>query len=253
MGALNDTIEILKLFTFSEPAIGQAELARRLDRPKATVHRALKALKESGLLDYDSATRLYSPGMRLFELGQIFRSKNHFLDLLTRQLQKICDTAGHTGYITVFDGSALMVLRMIRGSSPLAIATAPGYRAAAHSTSNGRAMLALLDDAAWRQRVPEPLPFVSKTTPANHAELKEIIGQIRATGRSSAANESYEGAAAQGVAMRDPDTDEIYGVAISYPISLLTPELKEEIALMLDRLRADMGSLRTSGSDGRSA
>lgn len=240
MGALGDTIDILKLFSFEEPSFNQAELARRLDRPKATVHRALKALKESGLLEYDSNTRLYSPGMRLFELGQIFRSQNHFLDLLNKRFQLICESIGHTGYITVFDGSDLMVLRMIRGPSPLAIATAPGYRTAAHSTSNWRAMLALLDDQEWRRRVPEPLPFVSKITPANHEELQEILGRIRATGRSSADSESYPGVAAQGTAMRDPDTGEIYGVAISLPQTLMTPEFREIIAGKLDQLRSDM-------------
>lgn len=185
-------------------------------------------------------TRLYSPGMRLFELGQIFRSQNHFLDLLNKRLQQLCADIGHTGYITVFDGSDLMVLRMIRGSNPLAIATAPGYRTAAHSTSNGRAMLALLEDAEWRRRVPEPLPFVSKKTPVDHAELQEILGGIRSTGRSSAEDESYPGVSAFGVAMVDHETGEIYGVALSIPTSLMTPELREEALMRLERLRVEM-------------
>ena len=240
MSALSVALDILKVFTFTEPALNQAELARRLAHPKATVHRALKALRESELLEYDATTRLYSPGMRLFELGQIFRSQNHFLDLLNKRLQRICEDFGHTGYITIFDGSDLMVLRMIRGSSPLAIATAPGYRAAAHGTSNGRAMLALLDDEAWQQRVPEPLPFVSQKTPADHAELRGIIGRIRSTGRSATENESYEGVASQSVAFRDPDSGEIYGVAISYPARLLDAPAREELAFALDKLRAEM-------------
>lgn len=240
MGAMDDAIEIFKSFSITEPAFTQADLARRLNRPKATVHRALKALTHSGLLEFDSSTRLFSPGMRLFELGQIFRSQNQFLDFLNKRVQQICDIAGHTGYITVFDGADLMVLRMLRGSSPLAIATAPGYKTAAHSTSNGRAMLALLDDAEWRRRVPEPLPFVSPKTPANHAELEKIIGQIRATGRSFSANEAYEGVAAQSVAVRDPDTSEVYGIAISCPASLLNDDLREQIGKMLDQLRNDI-------------
>ncbi|WP_313474919.1 helix-turn-helix domain-containing protein, partial [Agrobacterium pusense] len=48
MGVLDDTIAIFECFSLEEPAIGQADLARRLDRPKATVHRALKSLVASG-------------------------------------------------------------------------------------------------------------------------------------------------------------------------------------------------------------
>ncbi|GHC78286.1 IclR family transcriptional regulator [Limoniibacter endophyticus] len=240
MGALDDAISILGCYTLEEPALSQAELARRLDRPKATVHRALKSLKESGLLEYDEVSRLYAPGMRLFELGQISRSRNHFLDLVYKRVLQICEIGGHTGYITAFDGPDLMVLRVVRGSSPMAIASTPGYKTAAYATSNGRAMLAMLDDDAWKKRVPEPLPYVSPNVPANHVELMERIGRIRATGRSYSSNEILEGVSSQGVAMRDPDTMEIIGVAISYPASMGTPELKEKIAVLLDHMQTDL-------------
>jgi IclR family transcriptional regulator, KDG regulon repressor len=240
MGVLDDAIAIFECFSVEEPAIGQADLVRRLDRPKATVHRALKSLVCAGLIEYDHSTRLYAPGMRLFELGQIFRSRHHFLDLLYKRVKQICDIGGHTGYITVFDGPDLIVLRVVRGSNPLAIASTPGYKSSAYATSNGRAMLALLDDGVWKQRVPEPLPYVSPNSPKDHADLLEIIGKIRATGRSYASNEIVEGVSSQGVALRDPDTMEIFGVAISYPASLGTADLKENIAILLDKMRTDM-------------
>ncbi|TXI08347.1 MAG: IclR family transcriptional regulator [Rhizobium sp.] len=240
MGVLDDAVAIFACFSVEEPALGQADLARRLDRPKATVHRALKTLVAAELLDYEPGTRLYSPGMRMFELGQIFRSRRHFLDLIYKRVQLICDIGGHTGYITVFDGADLMVLRVVRGSSPLAIATTPGYKSAAHATSNGRAMLAMLEDAEWKRRVPEPLPYVSANSPTNHSELMERIGKVRATGRSYASNEIVEGVSSQGVAMRDPETHEIFGVAISYPTSMGTVDLKEKIAVLLDQMRTDL-------------
>jgi DNA-binding IclR family transcriptional regulator len=246
MGVLEDAVSIFECFSLEEPAIGQADLARRLDRPKATVHRALKSLVAAGLLEYEHSTRLYSPGIRLFELGQIFRSRHHFLDLLYKHVKQICDIGGHTGYITVFDGADLMVLRVVRGSNPLAIASTPGYKSSAYATSNGRAMLALLEDTGWKQRVPEPLPFVSGNSPRDHADLMERIGRIRATGRSFASNEIVEGVSSQGVALRDPDTMEIFGVAISYPASLGTPELKEKIAVLLDQMRTDLSLDRLS-------
>ncbi|MEB2846357.1 hypothetical protein [Endobacterium cereale] len=40
--------------------------------------------------------------------------------------------------------------------------------------------------------------------------------------------------------MRDPETLEIFGVAISYPASLGTPELKEKIAVLLDQMRTGL-------------
>jgi len=240
MSALEDAIAILGCFSFEDPALTQAELIRRVQRPKATVSRVMKTLRDTGMLEFDAASRLYRPGIRLFELGQISRSHQNYLDLVHKRLQHVCEVGGHTGYITVFDGPQLAVLRMLRGSSPIAIATTPGYRAWPHATSNGRAMLALLTDEEWRLRVPDELPILSKNTPRTHEELLERIRAVRETGRSSSSDDSYEGVSSQGIALRDPDSHEVIGVAISYPTSLGTPEMKEKIAILLDEMKRDL-------------
>lgn len=240
MSALEDAIAILGCFSFENTALTQAELSRRVRRPKATVSRVMKTLRETGMLEFDAGSRLYRPGLRLFELGQISRSHQNFLDLVHKYLQHVCEVGGHTGYITVFDGPQLAVLRMLRGSSPIAIATTPGYRAWPHATSNGRAMLALLTDEEWRLRVPDELPILSKNTPRTHAELLERIRMVRETGRSYSSDDSYEGVSSQGIALRDPDSREVIGVAISYPTTLGTPEMKERIAVLLDEMNRDL-------------
>jgi DNA-binding IclR family transcriptional regulator len=192
------------------------------------------------MLEFDPVTRLYTPGIRLFELGQICRSNQNFLDLVQKHLQHVCDVGGHTGYITVFDGQQLAVLRMVRGSSRLAISSMPGYRAWPHATSNGRAMLAMLTEEEWRLRVPAELPFVTERAPQTHDELIQRIRSIRETGRSFSTNDSYEGVSSQGIAMRDPDSEEVIGVAISYPTSMATPELKETIGSLLESMKIDL-------------
>lgn len=240
MSALEDGIAILGCFTFEEPALTQAELTRRVGRPKATVSRVMKTLRDTGMLEFDPASRLYRPGIRLFELGQISRAQQSFLDLVQKHLQHVCAVGGHTGYITVFDGPQMAVLRMLRGSSPVAIATTPGYRAWPHATSNGRAMLALLTDEEWQHRVPDELPILSKNTPGSHDELRKRIREIRETGHSYSSDDSYEGVSSQGIALRDPDSLEIIGVAISYPTALATAGLKDKIANLLDIMKRDL-------------
>ncbi|WP_028035098.1 IclR family transcriptional regulator [Chelativorans sp. J32] len=240
MSALEDGIAILGCFSFEEPALTQAELTRRVGRPKATISRVMKTLRDTGMLEFDAATRLYRPGIRLFELGQISRAHQSFLDLVQKHLQHVCAVGGHTGYITVFDGPQLAVLRMVRGSSPIAIASAPGYRAWPHATSNGRAMLAVLTDEEWQQRVPQKLPAVSRNSPQTHEELIERIQRIRETGRSCSSDETYEGVSSQGIAFRDPDSLEVIGVAISYPTGLGSAELKDKIAGLLDDMKREL-------------
>ncbi|MGN6770947.1 MAG: IclR family transcriptional regulator [Rhizobiaceae bacterium] len=240
MSSLDDAVSILRCFRLDEPSLSQAELTRRTGRPKATVSRVMKVLRESGMLEYDPTTRLYTPGIRLFELGQICRSNQSFLDLVQKHLQHVCNVGGHTGYITVFDGPQLAVLRMVRGSSPLAISSAPGYRAWPHATSNGRAMLALLNDEERKLRVPDELPFVTERAPRTHEELMDRIRSIWETGYSYSINDSYDGVSSQGIALRDPDSQEVIGVAVSYPTSMGVPELKEKISNLLADMKNDL-------------
>jgi DNA-binding IclR family transcriptional regulator len=240
LSSLEDAISILGCFTLAEPSLSQTELARRTNCPKATASRIMKTLRERGILEYDAARRLYSPGARLFELGQICRSNNSFLDQLNAELEQICNIGGHTAYVTAFEGQQLVTLRMIRGSSPLAITAIPGGRAWPHATSNGRAMLALVSEQEWQIRVPQDLPFVTRQAPQTHDELLEKIAKIRATGRSHSHNDSYEGVSSEGIAVRDPGTNEIIGIAISYPTNISTPDLQDRISGLLEKMRVKL-------------
>lgn len=243
MSSLDDAIAVFGCFTLHSSELSQAEITRRLDRPKASMSRVMRKMRESSLLHYDPKTRLYSPGLRPYELGQIFRARRNFLDLVQRKLQEICEIGGHSAYITAFDGPDLVVVQMIRGSSPVAISYTPGLRVPAHCNSNGRAMLALLSDKDWQVRVPEPLAFISSETPADHAELQIVIDEIRRTGISSSSDEMHEGVSSQGIALRDPDSDEVFGIALSYPTIMGTDELRQTLSNLLIELKIDITRL----------
>ncbi|ADO44279.1 transcriptional regulator protein (plasmid) [Ketogulonicigenium vulgare Y25] len=240
MSALDNGIAILDCFSFEEHALSQARIGQITGLPKASLSRAMKTLRESGILAYDESTRLYRPSQRLFQLGQIYRIHLSFLDTVQKLLSRACETCGHTGYITVFDGYHMSVLWVARGSSPLAIASTPAARAWAFATSNGRAMLALMPGDEWLKRVPNPLPFVTPTAPQDMADLAQRIADVRATGRSMSVNNSYEGVSSQAVAVRDTDSREVIGIVISYPTNLATEALKAQIGALLDDLRADL-------------
>lgn len=239
MSALEDAIDMLACFSMSETHLTQAELVRRTNVPKATASRVLKSLRERGMLDHDPDRRLYSIGVRLFELGQIYRRNHDFLATLAAKLDGICAETGMTGYITVFDGADLVVLRMVQGRHPLAIFTPPGARVPCWSTSNGRAMLAELSDAEVLARLPDPLPVVTPSSPATRAAVLERLRLIRSTGQSSSAQETLPGVGSEGIAVRDPDSREIFGIAISYPAAATSEETRQTISLRLARLRRE--------------
>ncbi|WP_319532138.1 IclR family transcriptional regulator C-terminal domain-containing protein [uncultured Cohaesibacter sp.] len=161
-----------------------------------------------------------------------------------KQLQQVCDRVGYTGYITVFDGYDLTILQVIRGKNPLAITRIPAYKTIAYSTSNGRAMLSMLSEEEWKKRIPDPMPYISPRTPSNHEELSQALEKIRQTGRSFATEESLAGIASVGIAIRDPDTTEIFGAAISFPANLVTEQERETIAELMDKMKSNLAGIK---------
>ncbi|PZQ47608.1 MAG: IclR family transcriptional regulator [Rhodovulum sulfidophilum] len=244
MSALDDAIDMLACFSFAQTGLTQADLLRRTGVPKATASRVLRTLRDRGVLDYDPERRLYSVGVRLFELGQIYRRNHDFLSALAARVDAISRETGMTGYVTVFDGAELVILRMSQGSHPLAIFTPPGARVPCWSTSNGRAMLALLGDAEIRDRLPDPLPRVTEAAPATLAAVLGRVAAIRrAGGVESSRHETLEGVGSEGVGVRDPASGEIFGVAISYPDAAISEEERLGIAGRLRGLRRDFARL----------
>jgi len=243
MSALDNAIEILRCFAPHQPEISNADVIRLTGKPKSSTSRLLRQLRECGLLEQDALTRRYRPGLLVFELGRLHRTQNDFVALAEQRLRAVCAKTGHTGYISVLDGAEQVVLRVVPGSNPLQVVTPPGVRAPAFATSNGRAMLARLNDADIRARMPKPLPAISPSAPRNLTALMARIAEIRRTGYSEASNESLPGVGSLGFALTRPDTNETIGVAVSYPSQLTSAEERAKLWQALRAMAVDLGRL----------
>jgi DNA-binding IclR family transcriptional regulator len=227
MSALPDAVAILRCFSAEENALSHGALVSKTRLPKSTVSRLLGLMKDEGLLSYEAETRSYRPGVLLFQLGQLYRARNGLLNLIERELTRFAETIGHTAYIAVRDGTEQIVLRTVPGKNPLRVINAVGERSPIHATSNGRALLARLSTAEIRKIFPGALPAVSPNVPRSLDELLPRLARIRHNGISEASNETLAGVASLGIAIVDPETQESYGIAVSFS-SLATPP--DEIA-----------------------
>jgi DNA-binding IclR family transcriptional regulator len=243
MSALDNAIEILRCFSPHQPEISNADVIRLTGKPKSSTSRLLRQLKECGLLEQDTLTRRYRPGLLLFELGRLHRTQNDFVASAEARLRAVCARTGHTGYIAVLDGAEQVVLRVVGGSNPLQVVTPPGVRAPAFATSNGRAMLARLSDVEIRGRLPKPLPIISPSAPQNLTALMARIVEIRRTGYSESRNESLPGVGSLGFALTRRDSNETIGVAVSYPSHTTSAEERGRLWQALRAMAVELGRL----------
>ena len=131
MSALTNAIEILRCFSTRRPDLSFADVMALTGKPKSSTSRLLRSLRDCGLLEQDTQTRRYRPGLLTFELGRLHRAHDGLIAVAERELREVCARTGHTGYIAVLDGCEQVVLRIVPGSNPLRVVNPPGQRTTA--------------------------------------------------------------------------------------------------------------------------
>jgi DNA-binding IclR family transcriptional regulator len=222
MSTLENAASVLRLFTADRLELTVTDVARALGLPKSSVSRLLKAMRESGLLTSAADTPRYRVGTLLFEIAQLHQQNSALMDLADVELSAICRDTRHTGYISILDGTDVLVLRMHPGREALRVVTPLGSRAAAFATANGRALLARLSDDKVRSLHPKPLQPPSANAPADMTSLLDRLTDTRRVGWCEAIDEAIPGVHSIAVAVEDAANAETFAFCLSFPVSQLS-------------------------------
>ncbi|MDB5848295.1 MAG: hypothetical protein JWP29_2047 [Rhodoferax sp.] len=217
MASLESAGVILRLINQLKRQVTVTDLVDHLAMPKSSASRLLRQMADEGFLERDSLTRAFGPALMILELSRLVRSTTQLFPLLQKALQGLCLRSGHTGYISVLDGTEVLVLFVQSGTHPLQLMTYPGHRSPAWATSTGRALLALETYDAVRQRFGAALPTVSPNAPADVDALLARLAEVRAEGYARAHNEAISGVGSISCAVSDPHTRERLAFCLSFP------------------------------------
>ncbi len=219
MSTLENAASVLRLFSPDRLELTVTDAARAMGMPKSSVSRLLKAMREAGLLTSVANAPRYRVGNLLFELAQLHRQNSDLMQLADAELSAICRETRHTGYISILDGTDVLVLRMIPGRDALRVVTPLGSRAAAFATANGRALLARLGDDEVRALHPKRLRPPSPNAPRGMTELLDRLAQLRRIGWCEAIDEAIPGVHSIAVAVEHAANAETLAFCLSFPDS----------------------------------
>jgi IclR family pca regulon transcriptional regulator len=154
--ALARGIAVLRAFGDGErPTL--ADLARRLDLPRATVRRAVMTLAHLGYVAAEGRTFALTP--QVLELAATFLRANPVSTLLQPACERIAAALGESCAAAVLQGDdAVMVARAVPHQL-LAVGHGVGYQVPAMHSALGRVLLADLAEATLAKRLadaPEP-------------------------------------------------------------------------------------------------
>jgi IclR family transcriptional regulator, KDG regulon repressor len=189
------------------------ELARELGLTKPNVYRLLSTLSVLGYVKKDPATSLYSPTLKLWEMGSLLVRDVDLVAVAAPRLRRLCEEAQESVQLAVFDSGFAVYVDKVDSPRPLKAMTSIGSRVPATVTSTGKALLAWLPSTALDQA----MPHVRRYTPATLLKRRDIENDLEETrGRGYAVNrgEFREGVAGIAAPIRDRSGSVVSSVGV---------------------------------------
>lgn len=243
MSTLENSIAILRLFNSERHELTVTEASRILAMPKSSVARLLTNMRELGLLEGSGRQPRYRIGPLFFEISQQYRLRSSLIEKAESVMISLSGQTGHTGYVSILQGTEVLVMRVRSGSHALRVVTPPGQRLPACETAIGRSLLARLTDEQVRALYPDGLTHSKPNSPRSLDELLKRLAAARRRGWAESLDEAVPGVGSTSIAIEDSVDHEMAGLCLTYSATVAKSE-KMEMARRLIEAGRELG-LRT--------
>ena len=204
---------------------------------KPTVRRLMLALIRGGLVEQDSATRLYLLGEESYVLGTLATPRHGLLEIAADAVVRLAKASGDTAFVNMRRGSTAVCLHREEGTFP--IRTHALETGAQHPLGIGAgslSMLSALPDADIETLLADNADRLAADYPTyNAALLRSDVAATRARGFALNPGRIVGGSWGVGVALRRPDGSVAGALSIAAIDSRMQPPRDAELAALLTR------------------
>jgi IclR family pca regulon transcriptional regulator len=200
--ALARGLAVIRAFGAHSNRMSLAEIARRVELPRATVRRSLITLETLGYVETDGKTFMLTP--QVLSLGHSYLMSMPVTRAVRPYLEKMSALFNESSSAGILDhDEAVFVARVQVRRVSLGI-TPAGSRLPAYCTSMGRVLLAAQSDEMIEEFLAriEPHAYTPRTI-VNPAKIRHAIFEARAVSYSIVEEELDEGAVAISVPIKD--------------------------------------------------
>ncbi|TGG94253.1 IclR family transcriptional regulator [Natronospirillum operosum] len=153
-----------------------AELAERMDFPKATAYRAVQTLEYMGFVRRHPTTGLYSLGVNVLRLGFEYVASLDLVQAGQPVIESLRDKTQCSSHIAIRDGQDVIYVARVSAANATINQVSVGTRLPAHRTSLGRMLLSGLSRSEFEAVYPDgELPDTKPGAPANREALWELV------------------------------------------------------------------------------
>lgn len=222
---VSKALQLLTAIVEAETTDGSVrDLARTMELPASTVHRALKSLERDGFVEEDIETSRYRVGREFHRLARIATSRFPVEDLCLPYLRELTAASGETSLYASYDSrrKAIMFAAAVDGPHPLRYVVPLNSWITPVRGATGLAVLSFLPESEADAILAE----AAETTES--ALLREAMRTIRERGVAVSHGQRITGAVA--VAAPVFSGNRVIGdVAVSLPESRFSSAVEEQL------------------------
>jgi IclR family transcriptional regulator, KDG regulon repressor len=159
---------------------GVTELSVDLGLTKSGTHRLLQTLVAADLLRQDSERRMYSAGLKLWELGMQVLAQLDIRDIASPYLLALARRTRESVNLAILDGTHVVFIDRIEDGQHVRSGYV-GVRAPAHALSTGKVLLAHADERVISQACVRPQGFTPSTITSARL-LRSELAEVRKRG-----------------------------------------------------------------------
>ncbi|GGR57946.1 DNA-binding IclR family transcriptional regulator [Nocardioides luteus] len=219
---LGKAVTILRAFTVDDQVLPLAELVRRTELPKATVHRVAGDLVTNRLLDRTDLGYRLSGG--LFELGMRASVERSLMELAMPFLQDLYERTHETVHLGVREGHDVVYVAKIGGHRQAKSPSRPGGRMPVHCTAIGKILLAFSDAEVQQELLSSPLERRTPHTIVAPGLLERQLATALETGVAFEREESAVGLQCVAAPVLGDGERALAAISITGPVGRFKPE-----------------------------
>lgn len=232
--SVDRALHVLELLR-DERELTLTAISRALDVAPSTAHRLLTTLAHRGFVRQDPSSRGWATGGTLLQLGLAAAGNLDARRLARPALEDLAADLDETVHLVRLEGDRVLFLDTVESTRAVRVTDRTGVTLPAHCAASGKVLLAQLDQAELRRRLPDPLPAVTPRTRTSRAELERELAEVRRTGTAVNVAESERGLSAVAAAVTPPGQEPALSVTVSVPSEHVAPA---DLDRMADAVRA---------------
>src|SRR5215471_12745124 len=145
--AVERALAIMESIAHRAAGLTNAEIARKLTIPKSSASYILKTLERTGYLRRERGTGKYLLGLKLLSLTRAVDVASDLRELARPTMRALVESTQLTAHLAILDRGEAVYIEKVDTPGFIKMDTWIGRRMDVHSTSVGKALLAMLSEA----------------------------------------------------------------------------------------------------------